>query len=91
MTARPVACAVRVLMLSACAIALLPGGVAAQQVGGGVESGPVLLEGRWSEGLTNLDAQPTSQSPTIKTRTFLVLGGLRFQGRAGGGLRSPPR
>ena len=48
-------------------------------VGGGVELGPILLEARWSEGLTDLDAQPTgSNPPTLKTRTVLVLGGLRF-------------
>jgi hypothetical protein len=46
--------------------------------GGGVELGPVLLEARWSEGLTNLDTASGGGSPSIKTRTFLVLGGLRF-------------
>jgi hypothetical protein len=46
--------------------------------GGGVEFGPILVEGRWSEGLTNLDTQPVTGSPSVKTRTFLVLAGLRF-------------
>jgi hypothetical protein len=46
--------------------------------GGGVELGPILLEGRWSEGLTNLDAQAMSDSPSVKTRTILFLAGLRF-------------
>jgi hypothetical protein len=46
--------------------------------GGGVEFGPILLEGRWSEGLNNLDANPESGEPTVKTRTILFLAGLRF-------------
>jgi len=45
-------------------------------VGGGVEFGPILVEGRWSEGLTNIDAENEGQS--LKTRTFLFLGGFRF-------------
>jgi Outer membrane protein beta-barrel domain len=44
--------------------------------GGGVELGPLLLEARWSEGLTNLAADTTEIN--IKTRTFLFLGGFRF-------------
>jgi hypothetical protein len=47
-------------------------------VGAGIELGPILVEARWSEGLTNLDAAPTAGSPELKTRTFLFLGGLRF-------------
>jgi hypothetical protein len=47
-------------------------------VGGGVEFGPVLLEARWSEGLTNLDKKETSGGTSVKTRTYLFLAGLRF-------------
>lgn len=47
-------------------------------VGGGVEFGPILVEARWSEGLTNLDTVETSGAAALKTRTFLLLGGLRF-------------
>lgn len=48
-------------------------------VGGGVEFGPILLEARWSEGLTDI-AKDTSgdTGPSAKTRTFLFLGGIRF-------------
>ena len=46
--------------------------------GGGVELGPILMEARWSEGLTNLDANPASGDPSVKTRTILILAGLRF-------------
>jgi len=46
--------------------------------GGGVEFGPVLLEARWSEGLTNLAKEATADDPDVKSRTFLVLGGIRF-------------
>jgi hypothetical protein len=48
-------------------------------VGGGVEFGPILLEARWSEGLTDLAKNTTGETgPAIKTRTFLFLAGLRF-------------
>jgi hypothetical protein len=46
--------------------------------GGGVELGPILLEARWSEGLTDLYETPTAGSPALKTRTILFLGGFRF-------------
>lgn len=47
--------------------------------GGGVEFGPVLLEARWSEGLTDLGKEAAGEpSVDIKSRTFLILGGLRF-------------
>jgi hypothetical protein len=46
--------------------------------GGGVEFGPVLLEARWSEGLTNLAKEPEGDASDVKTRTFLILGGVRF-------------
>jgi hypothetical protein len=46
--------------------------------GGGVEFGPVLLEARWSEGLTNLAKEPDGDASDVKTRTFLILGGVRF-------------
>lgn len=47
--------------------------------GGGLEIGPVLFEGRWSEGLTDI-AKVTGDepAPNLKTRTFMVLFGLRF-------------
>ena len=52
---------------------------AAVVLGGGIEIGPLLVEARWSEGLTNILADGTSPSGTdLKTRTLLVLGGLRF-------------
>lgn len=44
--------------------------------GGGIELGPVLLEARLSEGLTDL-AKGEADGP-IKSRTFLILAGLRF-------------
>ena len=48
-------------------------------LGGGVEIGPLLVEARWSEGLTNILAEGTSSAGTdLKTRTVLVLAGLRF-------------
>jgi len=48
-------------------------------VGGGVELGPILLEARWSEGLTDLAENTSGETgPAVKTRTFLFLGGLRF-------------
>jgi len=48
-------------------------------VGGGVELGPILLEARWSEGLTDLAKETSGETgPAVKTRTFLFLGGLRF-------------
>jgi hypothetical protein len=43
--------------------------------GGGVEFGPLLIEARWSEGLTNL---AKDDDGSVKSRTFLVLGGIRF-------------
>jgi len=46
--------------------------------GGGVEFGPVLLEARWSEGLTNLAKGPEADTADVKSRTFLILGGIRF-------------
>jgi hypothetical protein len=48
--------------------------------GGGVELGPILLEARWSEGLTDLfkDTPATISTPKLKTRTILFLGGFRF-------------
>jgi hypothetical protein len=47
--------------------------------GGGVELGPVLLEARWSEGLTNI-AKSDAGDPAsdVKTRTYLFLVGFRF-------------
>jgi len=48
-------------------------------VGGGVELGPILLEARWSEGLTDLAENTSGETgPAVKTRTCLFLGGLRF-------------
>jgi Outer membrane protein beta-barrel domain len=44
--------------------------------GGGIELGPILVEARWSEGLTNVAANDTGTS--LKTRTILLLGGIRF-------------
>jgi hypothetical protein len=47
--------------------------------GGGVELGPVLVEARWSEGLTNLAKESSGEPSTnIKSRTFLFLGGFHF-------------
>jgi hypothetical protein len=48
--------------------------------GGGVELGPILLEARWSEGLTDLikDTTTVISSPAMKTRTIMFLGGFRF-------------
>ena len=52
---------------------------AAFVLGGGIEVGPLLVEARWSEGLTNILADGVSPAgPELKTRTLLVLGGLRF-------------
>jgi hypothetical protein len=47
--------------------------------GGGIELGPLLLEARWSEGLTNI-AKADAGEPVsdVKTRTFLLLAGFRF-------------
>ena len=47
-------------------------------VGGGVEVGPLIVEGRLSEGLTNLAKNADSGSTAVKSRTFLLLAGLRF-------------
>jgi hypothetical protein len=44
--------------------------------GGGVELGPVLLEARWSEGLSNLNT--AKDEPELKSRTILFLVGFRF-------------
>lgn len=44
--------------------------------GGGVELGPLLLEARWSEGLSNINVDP--DEPELKTRTILFLVGFRF-------------
>jgi hypothetical protein len=47
--------------------------------GGGVELGPVLLEARWSEGLTNIAKSDAGESAgDVKTRTYLLLFGVRF-------------
>ena len=46
--------------------------------GGGVEIGRFTVEARWSEGLTNLLKDSTGDPENIKSRTFLVLGGVRF-------------
>jgi hypothetical protein len=52
---------------------------AALVLGGGIEIGPLLVEARWSEGLTNILVEGTSPAGTeLKTRTLLVLGGIRF-------------
>jgi hypothetical protein len=52
---------------------------AAFVLGGGIEIGPLLVEARWSEGLTNILADGVSPAgPDLKTRTLLVLGGIRF-------------
>jgi len=52
---------------------------AALVLGGGIEVGPLLVEARWSEGLTNILADAVSPAgPELKTRTLLVLGGIRF-------------
>jgi hypothetical protein len=41
--------------------------------------GPVLLEARWSEGLTDLAKDTSGETvPAFKTRTFVFPGGLRF-------------
>jgi hypothetical protein len=47
--------------------------------GGGIELGPLLLEARWSEGLTNV-AKSVDGAPSgdVKTRTYLFLAGFRF-------------
>lgn len=47
--------------------------------GGGIELGPILLEARWSEGLTDI-AKPDPDGPPgdVKTRTYLLLFGFRF-------------
>jgi len=49
-------------------------------VGGGIEFGPILLEARWSEGLTDIVADEAADAPAtaIKTRTVLFLFGFRF-------------
>jgi hypothetical protein len=44
--------------------------------GGGVEFGPLLVEARWSEGLTNLAKD--ANAPSLKSRTILLLAGVRF-------------
>jgi hypothetical protein len=44
--------------------------------GGGVELGPLLLEARWSEGLSNLNT--AKDEPELKSRTILFLVGFRF-------------
>jgi hypothetical protein len=47
--------------------------------GGGIELGPLLLEARWSEGLTNIAKVDEGEpSADIKTRTYLFLVGFRF-------------
>jgi hypothetical protein len=47
--------------------------------GGGVELGPVLLEARWSEGLTNIAKSDAGEPASdVKTRTYLLLFGFRF-------------
>jgi len=52
---------------------------AALVLGGGIEIGPLLVEARWSEGLTNILVDGVSPAGTaLKTRTLLVLGGIRF-------------
>jgi hypothetical protein len=52
---------------------------AALVLGGGIEIGPLLVEARWSEGLTNILVEGVSPAGTdLKTRTLLVLGGIRF-------------
>ena len=52
---------------------------AALVLGGGIEIGPLLVEARWSEGLTNILADGMSPAGTdLKTRTLLLLAGLRF-------------
>ena len=52
---------------------------AAFVLGGGIEIGPLLVEARWSEGLTNILADGKSPAGTdLKTRTLLLLAGLRF-------------
>lgn len=47
--------------------------------GGGIELGPILIEGRWAEGLTDIakvaEGEPKAD---VKTRTLMVLFGLRF-------------
>jgi len=52
---------------------------AALVLGGGIEIGPLLVEARWSEGLTNILVEGKGPAGTdLKTRTLLVLGGIRF-------------
>ena len=52
---------------------------AAFVLGGGIEIGPLLVEARWSEGLTNILKEGTSPAvPELKTRSLLMLAGLRF-------------
>jgi hypothetical protein len=46
--------------------------------GGGIELGPILLEARWSEGLTNIAAEEIETA--TKTRTYLVLFGFFSSG-----------
>jgi hypothetical protein len=48
-------------------------------VGGGIEIGPLLLEARWSEGLTNLSKAVEGETTSdVKSRTYLFLVGFRF-------------
>ena len=47
--------------------------------GGGIEIGPVLFEGRWSEGLTDIAiVEAGDPAADLKTRTMMFLLGLRF-------------
>jgi hypothetical protein len=69
---------VRAIVVTVCLVTLLPGVAAAQSIGGGIEIGPLLVEARWSEGLTNILVEATSPAGTeLKARTLLVLGGIR--------------
>ena len=48
-------------------------------LGGGVEIGPLLVEARWSEGLTNILVEATNTAGAdLKTRTLLLPGGVSF-------------
>jgi hypothetical protein len=47
-------------------------------VGAGVEFGHFLVEGRFSEGLTNLAKDDEDLEETLKNRTFAILAGFRF-------------
>lgn len=64
---------VRAIVVTVCLVTLLPGVAAAQSIGGGVKGGVSLADvpGILADGVSPAD-------PDLKTRTMLVLGGIRF-------------